>query len=476
MPKPLPREYPITDYWPFTHMQNWNPSKFAVFIKEFSKMNGKVYDESNQAEFMKNLVTAGFYKPFRELTREELISTWGKYVSLIYYLGIGKAKRVSGRKIFELSSVSKYFLRTGDIVEFLRAQMLRFQYPHGSLKRQDLDSFIRKGKHVIPLVFILQILNRLSDDSLSEAYLSKGELIDIVEKANGNDEVEKVVSKIIGNRKSKITYDLQSFPETVVDSITRLFPFFSGTGLCEFDRKNDTRTVFVKDRKQLDEIKIILNHKFNFYKFNTVSQWIEYYQGEPNLISQKEIQELVNIDEEDKALEELSKVRIGVPIVNKKILTKELLNLLDINSIGRHRKRAERKGRTERIRNYPLYELIKEERGYKCQLCKKDSFIDRNSHNHVEVHHIIEYNDKEDGPDRNNNIIVLCPNCHAKFSFAPTGDIINSYRELRSNGQITLEQFKQLKIEKDIGTKQIGILLEKGLINEEEAMILNSKV
>ncbi len=469
MPRPSEDEYPLTDYWPFTQMGAWNPSKYSLLIKEFAKMDGKPYDKTNKIELMKNLENVGFYTPTKELNEKEFEEKWGKYVTLIYYLGIGDTR---GGK-FKLSGVSKYFLRTNDIVEFIKTQMLRFQYPHGSLQKGEIKFLLRKKKQILPLVFTLQILDKLGSIDLSETYISKGELLFIVEKAKNHSELEIIVSKILENRRNNIVYDFNILPRKVVDSVNRVFPFFAGTKLCYFNPRDYKRTVFV-DQNQLDEIKNIMKSHFKFFKFKKISQWTDYYQREPTIISQKDVQELVSINEEDKAVEQLKKIETQIPENKKRIFNKELLDQLDRNSLGRHKRRIRITDKIKRVRNYTLYEVIKMGKNYVCQLCKKDSFIDKHGNNHVEINHILEYNDKEDGPDRKNNIIVLCPNCHAKLTYANKNDIIEAYKELRERGDITLEQFIELKKDGDITSHQIRLLVEKGIISNREAeSILN---
>ena len=219
MPRPSVDSYPLYDYWPFTHMQAWNASKYRSLLVEFIKMDGKPYNSSTKTEFMHNLKESKFYEPSKELTEEELSEKWGKYVSLIYYLGIGR----TDRKKFELSEVTKhYFIGQDNIIGFLREQMLKFQYPHGSLRPSEISLLNSHNKKILPFVFILQILKGLSERGLKDAYISKGELLTIVQKANNNNEVDRVISSILENRKQNKKYDLNTLPSRVIFSIMDL--------------------------------------------------------------------------------------------------------------------------------------------------------------------------------------------------------------------------------------------------------------
>lgn len=278
MPKPSIDKYPIGDYWPFTHMQAWNIRKYAAFLKEFSKMEGKPYNSSTKIEFMHSLTASGFYDPSRELTDDELGGKWDKYVSLIYYLGLGR----TDRRRFELSEVAKhFFVEQNDINGLLKEQMLKFQYPHGSLKAKEINDLKAHGKKILPFVFIIQIMRALGKNGLEQAYISKGELLSIVEKAKSNEELPEVLSIILENRSRGTTYEFSKIPSKVLD-IGRLFSFFAGTGVLEFDAEDEIRTVYIESQEQIDEIDRILSKDFRFFDFKDREEWIEYYQGLSN--------------------------------------------------------------------------------------------------------------------------------------------------------------------------------------------------
>ncbi|MFX1284514.1 MAG: HNH endonuclease [Promethearchaeota archaeon] len=76
-----------------------------------------------------------------------------------------------------------------------------------------------------------------------------------------------------------------------------------------------------------------------------------------------------------------------------------------------------RKERTkiEYQRSVNLFSLLKK-KYQNCQICDKRHFIKRNDELYSEVHHIIPYNISHD--DSQENILVICPNCHRKLHYA----------------------------------------------------------
>ena len=125
---------------------------------------------------------------------------------------------------------------------------------------------------------------------------------------------------------------------------------------------------------------------------------------------------------------------------------------------------------TKLIRDELIREASKIIANYTCRACGKETFLDKNDNNFVESHHIIGYNDTEDGPDVLQNLIVLCPNCHAKLHFAKVDIIKNFYEYLRKNNVITLDQFIFIASELNIlKEKHIRVLLEKKIIQQNEA-------
>jgi len=469
MPKPKLEKSLITEYWPFTHMRAWNPRKYYLFFREFEKMEDKKYNDVSKLEIMNRLKRVGFYRPTRELTSEELLKKWDKYVSLIYYLGIGSTENGT----FKVSEMCKYAIKSKNLKNFLKIQMKKFQFPHGSLKPSQIKELKTAKRRVVPFVMTLQVLIGLGEFSKKEMFLSKGEIIKIIERANSHSVINRIVKKILENRRNKISYDLSATPDKVIDSINRLFPFFSGTGLCEFDGKNDRKMVYFKNNQQFNEAKKYVEDGYRFYDFRSRKDWLEYYQKFPRILPKKVIDKLSKVKDEKEFLDLKEKIIKRTPKKKRIVVDTEILEELDKKSIGFHKKGKIKKRIKEKRRNIALHEAIKSERGYLCQFCNRPTFKDKDGKNFVQTHHIIEYNnEQEDGPDRKNNILVLCPNCHMMFHYSKLSDIKKYYEKLRKKGVIKFEQFLELKRDGDIERKQIEALLKKGVIKHVEFKIL----
>ena len=124
-------------------------------------------------------------------------------------------------------------------------------------------------------------------------------------------------------------------------------------------------------------------------------------------------------------------------------------------------------------RNKLIVEISKLQASYLCQGCNTATFANKNNNNHVESHHIIEYNQKEEGPDVLQNLLVLCPNCHSKIHFSNPNATPSFYKELRENNSITLDQFKEIHTKFSmLKIKHINILMDKEIINNLEKIEL----
>lgn len=128
--------------------------------------------------------------------------------------------------------------------------------------------------------------------------------------------------------------------------------------------------------------------------------------------------------------------------------------------------------KTFRQRDLILPIIAKIEANFICNGCSNKTFIGKDGYNYVETHHILEFNSLEDGPDVLENMVVLCPNCHALVHNATNDYIKNFYSDLRQRNNITITQFEKLLEDKLISKKHIKLLLKKGIISNEEYKVL----
>lgn len=81
---------------------------------------------------------------------------------------------------------------------------------------------------------------------------------------------------------------------------------------------------------------------------------------------------------------------------------------------------------------------IKEKRGRKCQLCDYSFHMD-NGNDYCEAHHIKFLSD--DGTQKPDNVILLCPNHHRMFHYAYSNIIISDLINNKRNIEIGKETF-----------------------------------
>lgn len=65
-----------------------------------------------------------------------------------------------------------------------------------------------------------------------------------------------------------------------------------------------------------------------------------------------------------------------------------------------------------------ISDYLKKLKNYKCEICGKKGFIQKNGVPYIEAHHIIELHKLIPGSYCSDNIIVVCPTCHRKLHFA----------------------------------------------------------
>ncbi|WP_394324774.1 HNH endonuclease [Haloferax sp. ATB1] len=111
-------------------------------------------------------------------------------------------------------------------------------------------------------------------------------------------------------------------------------------------------------------------------------------------------------------------------------------------------------GRTETttsriIRNTSLALELKEQYDYTCQLCgdRRQSAI---STGYAECHHIRPLGGTHRGPDTAENMLVLCPTCHADFDYGmvtidcTSHEVVHQYDSSRDGAQLTVQSSHEL--------------------------------
>jgi len=72
------------------------------------------------------------------------------------------------------------------------------------------------------------------------------------------------------------------------------------------------------------------------------------------------------------------------------------------------------------LRDTKLTREIKIKHGYKCQICESPPLRISDTTLYAEVHHIKPLGSPHDGPDIEENIVCVCPNCHVLLDYGAT--------------------------------------------------------
>ena len=67
------------------------------------------------------------------------------------------------------------------------------------------------------------------------------------------------------------------------------------------------------------------------------------------------------------------------------------------------------------VRDTPKAREMKSVYDYQCQVCERRIDLPNSASGYVEVHHLKPLGKKHHGKDNRDNMLVLCPNCHAEF-------------------------------------------------------------
>jgi len=127
------------------------------------------------------------------------------------------------------------------------------------------------------------------------------------------------------------------------------------------------------------------------------------------------------------------------------------------------------------IRNGLISVISKVNSNFMCRHCHNPTFIDKNTgKNYVLSHHMLEYNETEDGPDVLENLIVLCPTCHDRIHHGTSQAVFELHTKLRRTNEINFEQFRIIQQNHLLKRHHISLLKKRGIITQQEAERLNS--
>ena len=143
-----------------------------------------------------------------------------------------------------------------------------------------------------------------------------------------------------------------------------------------------------------------------YVRFETHSE----YEGDPNL----QLTERIHIPNGISNLPNyMHFTEEELFIVNQMIETENVdPDYLDFNN------QAERRPRNidSIVRNQKFVRDVKRLRNNTCQICRARLQIGPNSY-YSEIHHIQPLGNPHNGPDRKENMICVCPNCHKKLDY-----------------------------------------------------------
>jgi len=110
---------------------------------------------------------------------------------------------------------------------------------------------------------------------------------------------------------------------------------------------------------------------------------------------------------------------------------------------------------------------VKKAAHFICQACKEFSFKDKYGLGYCEPHHIIT-RAKEGEIDNPDNIVVLCPLCHAKIHHGKENIKKDVYKKLLDKGYIKLSYFERLSKDKRLTLAQLNFLRKESLVSKEK--------
>ena len=260
--------------WPYHHMAGSMVHeldkilKFGVSFVE--DLDGEEINTESKKKFME-ILRDDLGINATEKGLEDPEKWYGKYVTIMYVFGIGS--NVKGN--YKASTACKLFLHDQkNPRRFILNHMLRWQYPNGTNRRDKNEA----GRKLMPFVFTLDVLIRLSNVSIDDAYLSKSEILVVVTQAKTMDAAESVVEKILAGRENSTEYDSSGFPPEYWSGAARLFGAFAATGLIKYNRSNSDRSLEL-DPDSIDEAKNTLQvYRPSVYEWDeNKDKWDKYH-------------------------------------------------------------------------------------------------------------------------------------------------------------------------------------------------------
>ncbi len=109
------------------------------------------------------------------------------------------------------------------------------------------------------------------------------------------------------------------------------------------------------------------------------------------------------------------------------------------------------------IRDTKISAKLKEEYDYKCQICGNRIYLKNGNHirYYVEAHHLKPFAQIHNGPDIEENIIILCPNHHVEFDYGTIAIDPNDFCTILHKNNKNPYIGKQIEIRHKIGKEFI---------------------
>lgn len=158
-------------------------------------------------EYNKNISQAIRIYPGNESAAEKTIQNWRTEIAALFGLYIEDKKT----GITRTGNIASFLASSGDLIQFFKFFLLKFQYPGGHVKAKYAKEMIDAGIRFKPARYILKVLHEADGHIGKPLGISKAEathcIFNDLRATRDNRDAKETIDLITSNRKKKVQYE-----------------------------------------------------------------------------------------------------------------------------------------------------------------------------------------------------------------------------------------------------------------------------
>lgn len=292
--------------------------------------------------------------PGNETKTRKTINNWRTEIAALFGFYIENSKTHTTRT----GAISNYLADTGDLVQFFKYYLYKFQYPGGHVKANYAKELIDLGIKFKPAQYILRVLHEADSYLGKPLGISKAEathcIFNDLRVTRDNRDVKEVIDLIKNNRELKLDYDSTGdvirYAGDILDYMVLANLLKVSHNYYYLNRiENESILAFINSNEYFNGYDDYYNTSFEPSKLKKIeTDWFEYVNtGLNNELFRTDISQYITVSDEEQESEYRTMVKDKISEVLASANTKEIGDLGETLVIGHEKVRVKEGGRED---------------------------------------------------------------------------------------------------------------------------------